>query len=86
MDTIVLQTRPRKDPKGIRITYGVVGTGPGADAMNEAIRGLEHHPTSSERRALIDVLDLISRFNYRICFTEHTLEDGLEAWLFVLQG
>lgn len=86
MDTIILKTRPSRMNDKLAIRFEVIGTGRGADAMKEAIRTLEHYPSPSERRALVDVLSLIDRLNYHIRYTEHLEDEGIESWLFVLQG
>lgn len=87
MDTLMLRTNPRKTNTGTKISYEVLGVGNGADALKETIRTLENYPAASERRAIVDVLGLIASHNYRICYTERTVEsDGLESWTFILQG
>ena len=87
MDTLMLRTKPRKGNTGTKISYEVLGISHGADALKETIRGLENYPATSERRAIVDVLGLISAHNYRICFSERTEDkDGLESWTFILQG
>lgn len=88
MQTILLQSKPRKDAGGqVSITIEAIGESVIQDAVKEAISKLEHHPARVSRRTLIDMLALIERFNFQIRYTEHTLtEDGLEAWMFILQG
>ena len=88
MQTILLQSRPRKSSDGkVSISIEALGDSPIKDAVKEAIRGLEHHPASVSRRTLIDMMSLIERFNFKIAYTEHYYtDDDLEAWMFILQG
>lgn len=87
MHTLILKINARKGTKGNTFTIEAVGSGPVKDAMREAIRGLEHHPAKTPRRALIDTLALIESHNFQIRHTEHTTdENDLEEWLFLLQG
>ncbi len=88
MHTILLQSKPRKGADGkVSISIEAVGDSPVQDAVKEAIRGLEHHPARVARRSLIDMMSLIERFNFKICYTEHYYtKDDLEAWMFILQG
>jgi len=87
MHTLILKINARKGTSGNTFTIEAVGSGPMKDTMREAIRGLEHHPAKTPRRALIDTLALIEAYNFQIRHTEHgTDENDLEEWLFVLQG
>ena len=77
----MLRTRPRKSGAATKISYEVLGTGSGAEALKETIRGLDNYPAASERRVIVDVMDLISAHHYRICFAECSEDgDGLETW------
>jgi hypothetical protein len=88
MQTLLLQSKPRKSPDGkVSITIEAVGETPVQETVKEAIRTLEHHPAQVSRRSLIDMMAIIERFNFKICYTEHYYtKDDLEAWLFILQG
>lgn len=87
MHTIMLRNRPRKGSSGNSFIIQVVGDSPVKADVQAAIQELEHHPAKASQRSLIDMLGLIERFNFKICYTEHTTtEDDLEAWSFILQG
>ncbi len=87
MNTLILRNSARQAATGNTWTIEVIGEGPDKDALQEAIRALEHHPARASRRSIIDMLSLIERFNYRIRHVEHRdPENGLETWTFVLQG
>lgn len=88
MQTVLLQSKPRKDAKGkVSITIEAMGDNDIKDNIRTAIRDLEHHPARVSRRSLIDMMSLIDRFNLQIKYTEHYFtEDDLEAWIFILQG
>ena len=87
MNTIVLRHRPRKSSSGATFTIDLIGDGEIVDLVRDSIRALEHHPAKASRRSLTDMLAIIQKHNFQIKYTEHTTtEDGLEGWLFVLQG
>ena len=87
MNTIVLENNAHEGSQGKTWSIQVVGDSASTVDMREAIHGLEHHPAKASRRSLIDMLGLIEKFNFEIRYTEHrNNEDGLEEWLFVLQG
>lgn len=88
MDTVLLQSKPRKDASGkVEITIEAMGESPVQESLKEAIRGLEHYPARVSRRTIIDMMALIDRFNLKIVYTEHYFnEEDLEAWIFILQG
>ncbi len=87
MHTIILRNRARKGPRGNTFTIEVLGDSAIRDAVKAAIDALEYHPAPTPTRSLIDMLGLIERHNFQIRHVEHhETEDGLEAWLFVLQG
>ena len=86
MQTIMLRSNARKGSSGNTFTIEVLGESPIKDDVRAAIQALEHHPAKASRRVLIDLLGLIEKFNFRICFTERTEDDDLEEWTFILQG
>jgi hypothetical protein len=87
MNTIILRNSARDSSAGKSWTIEVLGDGAAKDALQEAIRVLEHHPAKAARRSIIDMLALIQQGNWQIRHVEHNEpEDGMETWLFVLQG
>ena len=87
MHTIVLRNTPRKKAAGATFTIEVIGDSPVKEAVKQSIRELQYHPAKAARRSLIDMLNIIEKYNFQIRYTEHYYpEDDLEAWLFVLQG
>lgn len=87
MHTIVLRSNPRKGSSGLSVSIEVIGDSPVKEGVRQSIRELEHHPAKATRRALIDMLNLIEKHNFRIRHAERSeTDDGLESWLFVLQG
>ena len=87
MQTLILQSNPRKGTDGkLSISIEAIGESAIQDTVKEAIRGLEHHPSRVARRTIIDMMALIEQFNFQIVYTEHGSEDGVETWLFILQG
>ncbi|MCA9983599.1 MAG: hypothetical protein KDE09_07565 [Anaerolineales bacterium] len=86
MQTLMLNSKPRKGSTGNTFTIEVIGDSPVKDKVREAIQALEHHPAKASRRSIIDLLGIIEQFNFQIRFTEHYLEDELEGWTFIVQG
>lgn len=86
MNTLVIRTKPRKAPTGLRVTFDVIGTGACADQFKADIRELEHYPAKATRRALIDLVGLIDKQNLRVCSAQQGEDDGQETWTFVVQG
>jgi len=86
MQTIMLRCNGRKGSSGNTFTIEVIGESPIKEDVRAAIQALEHHPAKASRRALIDMLGLIEKFNFQIRYTEHTMDDDLEEWTFILQG
>lgn len=87
MHTLILQNRGREGSNGKSFTIQVLGDSPAKDAVMDSVRALEHHPAKAERRSLIDMLSIIEKHNFRICHAERgENEEGLEEWLFILQG
>lgn len=86
MHTIMLRSNARKGSSGNTFTIEVIGDSPVKDDVRAAVQALEHHPAKAPRRALIDMLGLIEKFNFQIRYTERTEDDDLEEWTFILQG
>jgi hypothetical protein len=87
MHTIMLRSNARKGTSGSTFTIEVIGDSPVKEDIRAAIQALEHHPAKASRRALIDMLGLIEKFNFQIRHTERSAtDDGLEEWTFILQG
>lgn len=87
MQTLVLKNNARDGASGQTYTIQVVGDSAVKDAIRDSIKELEYHPAKASQRSLIDMLALIEKHNMQIRFTEHTTnEEGLEEWLFILQG
>ena len=86
MHTIMLRSNARKGSSGNTFTIEVIGDSPVKDDVRAAIKALEHHPAKASRRAIIDMLGLIEKFNFQIRYTERTEDDDLEEWTFILQG
>ena len=86
MQTLMLNSKPRKGSAGNTFSIEVIGDSPVKDKVREAIQALEHHPARASRRSIIDLLGIIEQFNFQIRFTEHYFEDELEGWTFIVQG
>lgn len=86
MQTVMLRSNARKGSSGNTFTIEVLGESAIKEDVRAAIQALEHHPAKASRRVLIDMLGLIEKFNFQIRHTEHTLDDDLEEWIFILQG
>lgn len=87
MHTLILKNTPRKTATGSTYSIQVVGNSPAKEALMQSVNALENHPAPSAQRSLVDMLGLIEKHNLQICYTEHNqTDDGLESWLFVLQG
>jgi hypothetical protein len=82
----MLCSNARKSSSGNSFTIEVIGESPVKEDVRAAIQSLEHHPAKASRRALIDMLGLIEKFNFQIRYTERTEEEDLEEWTFILQG
>ncbi len=87
MHTIILQTKARQSSTGKTWRIEVLGDSLIKEDVKVSIGELEYHPAKAERRALIDILTIIERHNFRICHVEHKPnDDDLEEWMFILQG
>jgi hypothetical protein len=87
MNTIILKNTGRESTTGKSFSIQVVGDSPIKPAILQSIKELQQHPAPSAARSLIDMLALIEKHNFQIRYTEHEEpENGLETWLFVLQG
>lgn len=86
MHTVMLRSNARKGSSGNTFTIEVIGDSPVKDDVRAAIKALEHHPAKASRRAIIDMLGLIEKFNFQIRYTERTKDNDLEEWTFILQG
>ena len=87
METVILQSKPRKSSRGTTFSISVIGNGDLKDEVRQSIQDLEHHPAKVARRSMLDMLALIDEHRLNIRYTEHYFdEDGLENWLFVLQS
>ena len=87
MQTIMLRSNARKGTSGNTFTIEVIGDSPVKEDIRAAIQALEHHPAKASRRALIDMLALIEKFNFQIRYTEHKVDaEDLEEWTFILQA
>lgn len=86
METVMLITKPRKAGTATKISYDVLGGGSTAEGLKESIRGLEHYPAPSGRRALVDILALIDKHRLKVVQVMRDEEEGMEAWTFILQA
>jgi hypothetical protein len=88
MDTLILRNNARQSGGSTQYTIEVLGgDSKSKDALQEAIRGLEHHPARAPRRSIIDMLTLIQSQRLHIKHVERTInEDATETWVFVLQA
>lgn len=88
MDTLILRNNARQSGSSYQYSIEVLGgDSKTKDALQEAIRGLEHHPARAPRRSIIDMLSLIQSQRLQIKHVERTSgEEGTESWLFVLQA
>jgi hypothetical protein len=88
MDTLILRNNARQSGSSYQYSIEVLGgDSKTKDALQEAIRGLEHHPARAPRRSIIDMLTLIQSQRLQIKHVERTTgEEGTETWLFVLQA
>ena len=86
MQTVMLRSNARKGTSGNTFTIEVIGESAIKDDVRAAIQALEHHPAKASRRALIDMLGLIEKFNFQIRYTERAEDNELEEWTFILQG
>jgi hypothetical protein len=87
MDTLILRNNARQSGGSYQYTIEVLGgDSKSKDELQEAIRGLDHHPARAPRRSIIDMLTLIQNQRLQIKHVERSSgEDNTETWLFVLQ-
>lgn len=88
MDTLILRNNARQSGGSYQYTIEVLGgDSQSKEALQEAVRGLAHHPARAPRRSIIDMLTLIQSQRLQIKHVERTTgEDNTETWLFVLQA
>jgi hypothetical protein len=87
MNTVILKNTANESTRGKSFSIQVVGDSPVKLAVLQSIKELQQHPAPSAARSLIDMLGLIEKHNFQIRYTEHDdPENGLETWLFALQG